>query len=87
MKKLFALRLRLTPYALLLVTCYLLLLPYGCNPPETDQLDPESQKLTEENQRLKEENTKKDEDINAFIQSFNEIQDNLDLIKEREKLV
>ena len=84
MKKLFALRLRLMPYAFLLLT---LLMPYGCNPPETDQLDPESQKLTEENQRLKEESSKKDEDINAFIQSFNEIQDNLDLIKEREKLV
>ncbi|MBN8703728.1 MAG: hypothetical protein J0M08_11735 [Bacteroidetes bacterium] len=59
----------------------------SCSNPSETEVNPEMQKLTEENQRLKDESTKKDEEIGSFIQSFNEIQANLDLIKEREKVV
>lgn len=61
---------------------------FSCSNNASDNsTDPELQKLTEENNKLKEENKSKDEEVNAFIQSFNEIQENLDVIKEREKLV
>ena len=59
----------------------------ACNNKGTEGQDPEMQKLTEENQKLQEETSKKDAEVNSFIQSFNEIQENLDAIKEREKIV
>ena len=47
----------------------------------------ELEKLNKENQELKNQLQNKDGEINSFMQSFNDIQQNLDAIKEREKMV
>jgi len=43
--------------------------------------------IVAENERLKQESSEKEEAINSFMRSFNEIQENLNVIKEKEKLV
>ena len=47
----------------------------------------EIEKLNKENQELKNQLQNKDSEINSFMRSFNDIQQNIDAIKEREKLV
>ena len=62
---------------------------YSCNEnKETtsdSELNPEVEKLTRENQLLLEESVKKDSTISYFMKSFNEIEENLSTIKEKEK--
>lgn len=71
-------------YFLLLATSILL---FSCNHNENISENPEFKKIDSVNQLLKEQSAQKDSEINSFIQSFNEIQANLDQIKEREKMV
>jgi predicted nucleic acid-binding Zn-ribbon protein len=47
----------------------------------------ELEKLTKENQELKNKLENKDNEVNAFIQSFNEIEGNLEVIKQRENVL
>lgn len=47
----------------------------------------ELEKLTKENQELQNKLQNKDNEVNAFIQSFNEIQGNLDAIKDKENIL
>jgi len=62
----------------------LLLIPfvYACNSGES-----EIAKLQEEQQKLIDASRKKDSIIIAIVQSFNEIEDNLALIKEKENII
>lgn len=69
-----------------IIAISLLLFACTTKEPETST-NPEVERLVEENIKLKDEAQKKKEEINSFIESFNEIQKNLDVIKEREKLV
>jgi len=46
-----------------------------------------SQKLKEENKALQEINMKRDSSLNDFIETFNTIEDNLDKIKDKEKII
>ncbi|HYX09913.1 MAG TPA: hypothetical protein VE912_24510 [Bacteroidales bacterium] len=52
----------------------------GCHQKELDQ-------LKQENAQLKQVNEKKDSTINDLIASFNQIQDNLSVIKEKESVI
>lgn len=52
----------------------------SCNQEKVDQ-------LSQENAELREETASKDSTINEFIQTFNEIEENLALIKEKEDLI
>lgn len=54
---------------------------------EADTSDPEFQKLAEENQRLLEETHRKDSAVNSVLEAFGEIQTNLDIIREKEKIL
>ena len=47
----------------------------------------EIEKLTKENQELKNKLENKDNEVNAFIQSFNEIEGNLEAIKQKENVL
>lgn len=58
----------------------LALLLAGCNQKKLDQ-------LTEENQRLKETTEMQDSLLNDFLRSFNAVEDNLAIIREREGLI
>lgn len=53
---------------------------FGCN-------DKELKKLQEENQRLQSESTYKDSTINGLIQSFNDVEDNLSKINQKESSI
>lgn len=54
---------------------------------QEDKTDPETERLNTENQALQHEVSKRDSSINAFLQTFNEIEENLVVIKEREKIL
>jgi len=56
----------------------------GCN---NGEMSPEMQSLTNYKDSLQRESERKDSSINAFLSSFNEIQTNLNTIKEKEKIV
>ena len=58
----------------------------ACNN-ESNEPNPEVEKLNAENQKLIDEANGKDSTINSFIQSFNEIEENLAVIKEKEKII
>lgn len=59
----------------------------SCNTSSTDGSSPELDSLKAENERLKAEAMTKDKSIDEFLQSLNEIEENLTAIKEREKIV
>ncbi len=59
----------------------------ACNTSSTDVNSPELDSLRAENERLKAEALAKDESIDEFLKSLNEIEENLNAIKEREKIV
>jgi len=47
----------------------------------------EIEKLNKENQELKNQIQNKDEEVNSFIQSFNQIQENLQTVKDKENIL
>lgn len=49
--------------------------------------DPEIENLRAENERLRTESIVKDSTLNSFLASYNEIEQNLAIIREREKLI
>lgn len=59
----------------------------SCNTSTSDRNLPELDSLRAENERLKAEALAKDESIDEFLKSLNEIEENLNTIKEREKIV
>ena len=61
-------------------------LMYACNNGDNEP-NPQVEKLNTENQKLLDESNRKDSTINSFIQSFNEIEENLAVIKEKEKII
>lgn len=72
----------------ILFTVLSAVLLFSCQPTKEDLQNTEEYKnLVSENEKLKEEKEGKDQEINEFMASFNEIQKNLDIIKEKEKIV
>lgn len=59
----------------------------ACNTSSSDGSSPELDSLRAENERLKAESMAKDQSIDEFLKSLNEIEENLNTIKEREKIV
>lgn len=55
---------------------------YACNNNQE-----ELEKLKQENEQLKEESVNKEDKINDFFKAFNEIEENLSVIKEKERLI
>lgn len=60
---------------------------YSCNTGTDTATDPYEDSLMNANRDLSGQVSQKDSAIYGFIRSFNEIQENLDLIKEKEKLL
>lgn len=56
---------------------------FGCNQGNETEIE----NLMSENDRLREESMAKDSTLNSFFASYNEIEENLAVIKEREKLI
>ncbi len=78
-----------TQYAMKRYFILLLIAPllFACGAEETNQPDPALEKLKDENLRLLTAATEKDSSINAFVRSLNEIEENLAMIKEKERIV
>lgn len=69
---------------------FLLTALFSCNNSDkvsVEEPNPHRDSLNTENERLKDELTQKDSAVNSFMQSFNEIQENLTIIKEKEKII
>jgi chromosome segregation ATPase len=65
----------------------LLILISACKNNTSDLPVAEIERLNKENQELKNKLNNKEEEINSFIQSFNQIEDNLAAIKEKENIL
>ena len=72
-------------YFFLFVTITIFFSCNTTNEESTGEVNPETEKLSQENKRLMEESSRKDSAIGSFMRSFNEIEENLSSIKEKEK--
>ncbi|MFH1321954.1 MAG: hypothetical protein ABII90_15045 [Bacteroidota bacterium] len=65
---------------------FLLLIPvlFSCN---TAQMESEIAQLNEEKQKLIDETNRKDSIIVTIVQSFNDIEENMDIIKQKESII
>jgi len=70
-----------------LILLFVLPLFFSCGNNEQSEIDRIKDSLNTVNGGLKENIGKKDSTIETFIRSFNQIQDNLDEIKQKEKLI
>lgn len=71
----------------IIIYTFLALIIASCNSSTTEGGSPELDSLKAENERLKAEALAKDQSIDEFFRALNEIEENLNTIKEREKIV
>jgi predicted nuclease with TOPRIM domain len=74
-------------YAFLLLLSTALISCNNSDKVSVEEPNPVRDSLNAENEKLKEELTQKDSAVNSFMQSFNEIEENLTIIKEKEKII